>query len=308
MKGTVSENAATSPSHPANRLNIFVGIATRGRAEILIDTIADLYRQQRAADRILVAYADPSDIGDARERFPAVVFIKSELGLTRQRNAILNHLDGADLLVFIDDDFYLDGSYLAVAERFFLDKPEVAVATGRVLADGINGPGLTYAEAREILDAAQKTESARARSVFNAYGCNMCLRAAPIIEHNLGFDEQLPFYGWYEDVDFSRQLARFGTVMSMPNALGVHLGVKGGRTSGVRLGYSQVANPIYLFRKGTFPFSHLIYSITVRFLKNMVKCTRPEPWVDRRGRTRGNLLGFRDLALGKLHPLRVHTL
>jgi GT2 family glycosyltransferase len=133
----------------------------------------------------------------------------------------------------------------------------------------------------------------------------MCIRLAPVRAHHLHFDEKLPLYGWYEDVDFSRQLARFGTVMQMPEALGVHLGSKNGRTSGVRLGYSQISNPIYLFQKGTFPWSHMIYSITVRFLKNIVMSLRSEPYIDRRGRLRGNLLGLRDLLVGKLDPARI---
>jgi len=31
----------------------------------------------------------------------------------------------------------------------------------------------------------------------------------------------------------------------------------------------------------------------------------PEPWVDRRGRVRGNLMAFRDLLRGRLDPRRI---
>ena len=139
---------------------------------------------------------------------------------------------------------------------FFKENPEVVASTGRVLADGWKGPGLTVEQARSILagdTGAQCEQQISPR--FCAYGCNMGLRMAPIREHGLRFDETLPLYGWYEDWDFSRQLARFGSIVHISNACGVHLSVKVGRMAGVRMGYAQVANPIYLARKGTFPWS-----------------------------------------------------
>ncbi len=297
-------------SATSTQIEIVVGIPTRGRPGILVETIADLARQSRPADQIVVAYAESEDIGDAESRFPSVTFLKCALGLTRQRNAILELAKDVDLLVFLDDDFYLDSQYLEVIERLFQGRKDVVVATGQVLADGINGPGLTAAEARVTLVNRNGVADGGGRvcTVFNAYGCNMCVRMAPIREHRICFDEHLPLYGWYEDVDFSRQLARHGSVVMVNDAVGIHLGSKSGRTSGVRLGYSQVANPIYLMQKGTFPRSHALYSISMRFLKNLVMSVTPEPYVDRRGRLRGNLLGLRDLIVRKLCPMRVLTL
>jgi hypothetical protein len=40
-------------------------------------------------------------------------------------------------------------------------------------------------------------------------------------------------------------------------------------------------------------------------LANFAKVIRPEPWVDRRGRVVGNMLGFLDLIRGRLHPTRI---
>jgi GT2 family glycosyltransferase len=290
-------------------MKIGIGIATRGRPAVLAETIAYLNLQRRAPDKIVVAYADEQDIQKCNEKFPGVLFAKAELGLTRQRNAILELAADLDILVFIDDDFLLDAEYLTITEQLFDDRQEVVVATGKVLADGINGAGLTFAEGNAVLnEQANRAPQSTTRSVFNAYGCNMCIRMKPVREHLLRFDEILPLYGWYEDVDFSRQLARFGSVVQMDDARGVHLGVKSGRTSGVKLGYSQIANPIYLMRKGTFPRSHMFYSITVRFAKNLVRSLAPEPYVDRRGRLRGNLLGLRDLLTKQLSPGRVISL
>ena len=91
----------------------------------------------------------------------------------------------------------------------------------------------------------------------------------------------------------------------MPAARGVHLGVKLGRTSGTRLGYSQVANPIYLARKGVYPWVRVVRDLGRHLLVNCVKSIRPEPYIDRRGRLRGNARGFADLLRGRLRPERI---
>jgi GT2 family glycosyltransferase len=125
---------------------------------------------------------------------------------------------------------------------------------------------------------------------FSGYGCNMAVRLAPVREHRIRFDERLPLYGWQEDVDLSRRLAQFGAVVRMEAARGVHLGAKSGRGSGVRLGYSQVANPIYLARKRMgYPLRRAVNHIARNLLSNIVRSTWPESYVDRRGRLRGNL-------------------
>jgi GT2 family glycosyltransferase len=293
----------------ATRTRLVVGIATHGRAAILAETIAFLATQARQPDTILVAYAEPADVGDTPVRFPLVRFVQAELGLTRQRNAILTLAQDSDILLFLDDDFYLDPQYLQITERFFMDHPEVVASTGRVLADDVKGPGLTVAKAKLIVAASSGAAcEQRITPVFFAYGCNMCLRMAPIREHGLRFDETLPLYGWYEDWDFSRQVASFGAIVHISNACGVHLSVKTGRITGVRMGYAQVANPIYLARKGTFPWSLVFQFILGPCLKNLVRSWAPEAHVDRLGRFCGNLAAFRDLLTGTLSPTQITNL
>ena len=289
-----------------SQIRLVVGIATRSRPTILAETIAFLAKQERQPDQIVVAYAEPVDIGDAPDRFPHVTFIQAPLGLTRQRNAILALVRDSDVLLFIDDDFYPDPQYLRITERFLVENPGVVASTGRVLADDVKGPGLTVAQAKSILAGSTGAQCAqRVTPTFLAYGCNMCLRLAPIREHNLRFDETLPLYGWYEDWDFSRQLAPFGSIVHISNACGVHLSTKVGRVTGARMGYAQVANPIYLARKGTFPWSHVFKFIVGPCLKNLVGSLAPEAHVDRLGRFCGNLTAFRDLLAGTLNPTQM---
>jgi hypothetical protein len=178
-----------------------------------------------------------------------------------------------------------------------------------VLADGINTPGIPYTRAETIV-AAHDRRGARApaqlRDVPDLYGCNMAYRLSAL--DGLRFDERLKLYGWQEDVDFAVQVSRRGRTVKTDAFTGVHLGTKSGRTSGVRLGYSQVHNPMYLWRKGTMPTAKAWRLMLRNMATNHVRSLWPEPWVDRIGRVRGNWLGLADVLRGRLTPERIEDL
>jgi len=286
-------------------MRIAVGIPTVGRADILRETLREIGGQSRAADQVIVCGTKDADVAGAADAFPGVVLLRAAPGLPRQRNAIIEAAADADVLVFFDDDFLADPDYLATIERAMTQSPAIVVATGRVLADGIGGAGLTPDAGRAIL-AARAIGPAAIRPTFSGYGCNMAVRLAPMRAHQLRFDERLPLYGWQEDVDLSRRLAPHGEVVLLEAATGVHLGVKVGRNSGVRLGYSQVANPLYLAAKRCgYPFGRALSHIGRNMAMNVARAAWPEPFVDRRGRLRGNLLALRDLVMGRMVPERV---
>ena len=141
--------------------------------------------------------------------------------------------------------------------------------------------------------------------IAGTYGCNMAFRMATVRTSGVRFDENLPFYSWQEDIDFSHRLGRYGAIRRLAAARGVHLGHKSGRTSGVRLGYSQIANFVYLMRKGSIPASIALPHILRHLAANLLRAARPEPWVDRRGRLRGNIMALGDLLRGRCDPRRI---
>jgi hypothetical protein len=53
------------------------------------------------------------------------------------------------------------------------------------------------------------------------------------------------------------------------------------------------------------PFFYAMKLMAKNLIANHVLAVRPEPWVDRRGRVRGNWLAFADALTGELHPKRV---
>ena len=288
-------------------MRITVAIATLGRPQDLGQALRDLGRQTRRPDSVIVSATGPDDIDAesvAQCCAPVEVLIGPK-GLTRQRNLVLDRLGQAEIVLFLDDDFVMADDFLQALNSLFTRCPDVAVATGHVLADGIGSAGLTPHQARVILDGAQTSDDDGLVRVNNGYGCNMAFRTAPIAENALRFDETLPLYGWLEDVDFSRRVAAHGRCVKSLTLRGVHLGTKAGRTSGVKLGYSQVANPLYLMRRATMRPGHALRLLGGNMLANAAKSLRPEPWVDRRGRLRGNLTALADLMRGRMHPRRI---
>jgi hydroxymethylpyrimidine pyrophosphatase-like HAD family hydrolase len=287
------------------KLRIAVGIVTTGRAAILAETVAELRRQARRPDRLIVC-------GAAREDLAGLNPAEAELlaaprGMTQQRNAVLRAAADCDLLVFFDDDFLPAPGWLAAAEAMFAAHPDVVVATGTVVADGGKGPGLSPEEGRRLLHA-DPGGTAALVPVHNAYGCNMALRLDTLRAHGLFFDVALPLYAWFEDVDLSRRAARHGRVVRMAEARGVHLATKQGRTSGLRYGYSQISNPIYLARKGSLGWGRALHGMAKHLAINLARAPVPEPWVDRRGRLRGNLIALADLVRGRADPDRILSL
>ncbi len=294
-------------------LKITLGVASSGRRDILSSILPHVASQTRKPDEIVICLSSPEDIDPSCLRnldIPVRVLI-SERGLCRQRNRILDSVQDADIVLFLDDDFLMTPAYIEETERLFQLQPDVAMCTGTVLADGITGPGISVRDGLRLVSSERRRRSEpsmQIRSVYNAYGCNMAIRMAIVKAAALRFDENLPFYGWLEDVDFSRLVAHYGQVVSVKQLEGVHLGTKGGRPGGVRLGYSQIANPLYLMRKRTMSVPQATMQIGRNLAANLVKIWRPEPWVDRKGRLKGNVIALRDLLKGRLAPQNIEAL
>lgn len=290
-------------------MRLAVVIATTGRPHEASQAALELLRQTRLPDRVILATASPSDVDlhAISEIGHAVEIVMGRKGLTLQRNTALELLVNEHIVLFLDDDFVMADDWIEQAVSLFQQNANIMIATGRVLADGIGGAGLTREGARAAIDADTSRDSTIV-DVNNGYGCNMAVRLAPVQRDRIRFDSNLPAYGWLEDVDFSRRLAVYGRCVRVAALRGVHLGVKGGRSSGLCLGYSQIANPIYLMKRSTMRPSHALKMISRNMAANIARSLRPEPWVDRRGRLRGNMVAVFDLLKGQLHPQRITTL
>lgn len=295
---------------------VVLALATSGRRYLLSSILEHLSSLTRLPDMTIICGADPEDVDPSAVEglpFPTTV-IQAQKGLCHQRNAVLDLVErrwpDACILVFLDDDFVPASNFLLQALRLIQMHPDVVLATGQVIKDGIKSSGISLVDAQDILtldrsSARNTADGDDLREVFNVYGCNMVLRIGPLLQRKARFNTDLPLYGWLEDVEFSRAVAGSGRIVQSPLLRGVHLGTKTGRTPGVKFGYSQVANPIYLLRKGHMSTRRSFVRVARNLIANGARIIAPEPWIDRRGRLSGNLMALRDLLKGRLSPSRI---
>src|SRR4051812_21403560 len=196
-----SRGIALAPTQPAaERLSgrVCVGVATRGRPELVRNLVLRLRRQTLKPERIVVACVEAADV-EGLSPAPDIQIVFSAPGLAKQPNLLLDHAD-ADYLAYFDDDFIPDDRWLEMAVAQFEADPAIAGVTGNVVADGVVGPGLTPDEGERALASAHRR--GRSSSVENCspYGCNMAFRVSALAGQR--FDERLVLYGWQEDRDY----------------------------------------------------------------------------------------------------------
>jgi hypothetical protein len=284
-------------------MKLVVIIPTADRKTQVNRLLKHIELQQRAPDQVVVSAPDATHVEAYQAKNFALLNVFGKKGSSAQRNrAIERVLDSSDIITFFDDDFLPADNYLRLVSAAFEEHPELAVVMGHVVKDGIKTASLSFEEGLAALRSAEAScpTTPRIRDHVGAYGCNMSVRSRLI--GDLRFDERLVLYGWQEDIDFTSQLRRHGRVVGFNTIIGVHLGLRAGRVSGVRFGYSQIANPIYLIKKGTVPATFALDLMARNLAANLVRSLWPEPWIDRRGRLWGNLLAARHLMMGRIEP------
>ena len=279
-------------------------IPSVNRPALLHDTVRALARQSRAPAEIIVVVPGDQHMLAETGALPRVRTVRSEIGLSRQRNTAMDALGPEIRLVtFLDDDVELHPDYLDHVARLFAAAPDIVLADGRVLADGAASGSIERAQAREIIaKAVVPTEPIiEASAPERIYGCNMSVRRAAL--DRVRFDERLPLYGYMEDRDFAFQCARLGSLARCLSAEMVHLGAGSGRVSGRRFGFSQVMNPLYLWRKGNYRSHRDVARQVLRpIVVNAALALAPGQRVDRRGRLAGNCRALASVLRGRIAP------
>jgi len=200
---------------------------------------------------------------------------------------------------FFDDDFAPAGNWIEQCARLFTSESTIAGASGVVIRDGARTPPISWEEAQQAI-ATWHPKSLLLSEIADLYGCNMAFRMSAI--DGLRFDERLVLYGWLEDKEFSRQAAKRGRLVRCNLLVGVHLGLRAGRVSGKKYGYSQIVNAWYLYKKGALSRREVSSQVLKALAVNAAKTLRPEDHIDRRGRLQGNLIGVIHLLSGACRP------
>jgi GT2 family glycosyltransferase len=307
-------------------VEIAIVVATVGRPDLLSGLFERLEQQTSRPTYAVFSCTDAADVPPqwaelTRSRSFNCTTLYGTKGTCVQRNRALTWLheraaffeSGAtgNIVIFIDDDFVMRNDWIEHAVREMESDVNAIGLTGALLADGAVNAGYTESDALTILTAGtpllpDDDWRRRPGAVNSLYGCNMVFRARNIA--GITFDEKLPLYGWLEDYDFCARVEPPERLRLADSMIGVHLATKRGRTSGLRFGYSQVANPLYLARKRTMSLRFALKMLAQCVLLNVLKSVSPEPYVDRRGRLIGNLLALADASLHRLDPQRVLSL
>jgi GT2 family glycosyltransferase len=284
-------------------VRIAVIVATKGRAPAVKRLLGLLEEQTRAPFVVVISATERADIPDWKSTSLTVEYIFGPAGSSRQRNRALEKTrERSDIVIFFDDDFAPSPTWLESCENAFMSDGSILGMGGVVLRDGALTDEISWAEAELLIHSPTPVRSAAPKLTHCAtlYGCNMAYRVSAI--GLLTFDERLVLYGWLEDLDFSRSVGRMGPLVICDAMVGVHLGIKSGRVSGKKYGYSQVVNAWYLRKKGTLTSKEAWSNIGRAVLVNAAKSFWSEKHIDRLGRLEGNLIGLGSLMRGRCRP------
>jgi GT2 family glycosyltransferase len=301
---------------PANLENasISVAIASKGRPEILDETLESLSQQTFKPRGIVIVVPSKEDL-PKKQWGDDTQYIVGPHGSSLQRNKALDAIPmSIDYVAFFDDDCEFKSDFLEQAVRFMQANPSVAACSGFMLADG----NITRLEAQRLISDFQPEKHFRGSFFSNGrdhilHGCNMIIRRS-LLEYEM-FDEDLPYYSYAEDYDISVRLKRYGIVGRFSGCIGVHLQTPGGRVREIERGYSLVANNWHFLKKGTAHRSGLsgwarfwLICVGKNFgvsFWNFLKRDRTKDWV---GRMKGILLAVGHIFQRRSHPGRIREL
>lgn len=295
-----------SPQSSSSPPSVSVVIASFGRPRVLHETVLSILDQELKPEEIMISVPGSEHVDPRTLTLPSVRCIESPKGSCVQRNRGVRALTRpVEVVVFFDDDVELDRRYLAVIADEFGRNPDLMAANGHLIADGGPTQRFTRQQARDMLsDRAIQHPIDHDRWLIDSgriHGCHFAVRRA-VFDH-LVFDERMPLYGWLEDVDFGRSCRKFGRVGCIGGARVVHLAERGGRTSGVRFGFSQVMNPAYLRSKGNFSLGECLRNWRLALASNLAGTLMLNRM--KRERLIGNLMALGLLMRGRIEPERI---
>lgn len=283
-------------------MNTTVVVCSANRPEVLAETIESLlHGQSLQPHEIIVSVFNQAHVPEKIKSAVRVV-VSNRQALSAQRNAAIKAVRTRYTL-FLDDDVEIAPNFIASMESLLDEAEDVVVATSFVVADGVRGDtGVERGPARTaVSNYVREHENCDRRE---GYGCNLFVRTS--VFDRVLFDENLPLYGWLEDLDFSTNCLRYGRIIRNAGTCVAHLGTPTGRISGLRFGYSQIVNPFYLWRKNGKPrfihvvFAHWVVAVARNLLRTLVRVHGNR--TDRAGRFKGNMIAFCHLLAGRIDP------
>jgi Predicted glycosyltransferases len=287
-------------------------ICSKNRPRDLETCLISIQKQDVIPSRILII--DASSNGETlelSEKFSPILpllYLKSNLGLARQRNLAVKHLSpDTEVVHFIDDDVILDPHYFAAIERIFNnDSDGVIGGAGGFITNNLEVKP-TIAGKIFLLESSRKgviLSSFKNTMVFTAQndvsvdwlgGCSMSYRREVVQEFQ--FDSNLQGYSLGEDVDFSYRVSRKYKIIMTPSAKLIHTKSPTERQSGKDWNRSEAVHRYYYVKKNLKKRKYLFafwWSIAgwimINSVQSIMKLSR---WYSKN--TLGSLLGVFDI-------------
>lgn len=282
-------------------------ICSVNRPATLHETVLGLLKQTVQPAAVLLSLCEDSSVLPETKVLPGVRCLFGPRGSSVQRNAATPFV-ATPYVLYLDDDVELAPDYIAQMEHAFGEDRQIVAAGGGVVADGArDGTGIDREAALRAILEYRGIRTCVPVAFDDLCGFNLFVRSRVLQKEK--FDERLPLYAWLEDRDFMYRCAKHGKVVRHQGALVAHLATRSGRTSDVRLGYTKIANPWYLWRKSVVPS---LAELMVRYwmkttIANIVRAALPiQPQnANYKKRLLGNLMAYRDLMLFRIDPQNI---
>ena len=228
-----------------NLPSISVIIPTYNREEPLVDTIADVLKQDYPNFEVLVVDQTATHKPETQVYLEKQantgkikLFRLTWASLPGARNYAVRYCSG-EIILFIDDDVCLQEGFLAAHARNYIDRPEIGAVAGRVFDRMKLGDSGGELEIEDLPPEASDpgiawyhidlVHTVKAQRVISARGCNMSYRREVFTKYGLSFDERFRGSAVREESDFCLRLRQTGYhIWFDPEASLVHLGEESG--------------------------------------------------------------------------------
>lgn len=292
-----------------SRVYTSVIIPTKDRPRDLIRCLDSITVQTLLPNQVIVVDAGSSDVGQAdvlkrfKLRFSNLIYMRTEAGLTRQRNVGVKISKG-DVVFFFDDDVVIEKDYIEQIVREFEEdeKESVGGIMGRIInhrREKPRNPNIKRPYIRFLFFMPMNGDGRFRLAGFPTYihgfpdkidiqflsGCCSAYRRKVLNEFK--FDEHLVGYCYMEDVDFSCRVSRKYRNVYLPSARLVHYPSSQSRTSEMKKKEMLIKNYYYLFRKN-FPQTPLhITAFWLSLVGWLIEMVRYGNWPGLKGVMRG---------------------